>query len=428
MASAILGVVLLAATASAAAPTSHPDDYYFAAGRQWALSGAVASINAPAAWCVSTGAGVLIADIDSGADFSHEDLAGQLVAGAAFLNAPGDASGQMTGTGAAAVADDNGHGTLTTGLLVARTNNRRGIAAVAPDAKALIVKVIGASGRGNATDVAAGMRWAVDHGAKVINASIAATQFDFSNGMSGVSPIADAVDYAAAHGVAVAFAAGNDSAGFNSYQLLEEKPNALVAGALARDGSVPSYSNGGASIYAPGGDAYAGSDPVGRTTHNVVSTYTGNEYATAAGTSVATPMVAGVLALLMARGYSAEAAKQRVLGTSGTGAVPVLNAAAALGTTPSATCGKSVVTASVRAPSLRRTTPELTPATTSPTTSTPLPKPTPTATASIELALPSSTPGPLAADPTRQAPARSALLVLGALAVIGAAASVRRFR
>src|SRR5205823_5315653 len=82
----------------------------------------------------------------------------------------------------------------------------------------------------------------------------------------------------------VAFAAGNDSSGFNSYQLLEDKPNALVVGALTRDGSIPTYSNGGASIYAPGGDAYAGSDPAALLAHNVVSTYTGASYVTAAAT------------------------------------------------------------------------------------------------------------------------------------------------
>jgi serine protease len=415
---AVLGVFLFGAAAYAAEPTSRPNDYYFAIGGQWALTGAPASINAPAAWCESTGAGVLVADIDSGADFSHDDLAGKLVPGAAFVNAPGDTSGQMTGSGVAAVTDDNGHGTLTTGLMVAATNNRRGIAAVAPDARALIVKVIGAS---------AGMRWAVDKGAKVLNVSIAVTQFDFSNGVSGVSPIADAVDYAGAHGAAVAFAAGNDSSGFNSYQLLEQKPTALVVGALARDGSVPSYSNGGASIYAPGGDGYTGSDPVGRITHNVVSTYSGGEYATAAGTSVATPMVAGVVALLMAHRFSAADAKQQILSTARAGAVPSLDAAAAFGRPAAALCGSAATLAPVRAPSIRRAAPEITAAPRSRTTRTPVPTPHQTPAASVELALPSSTPALFSGDRTRQAPARAALLAVGALMVAGAAASARRF-
>ena len=90
------------------------------------------------------------------------------------------------------------------------------------------------------------MRWAVDHGAQVLNVSIVPSQVDLSNGVSGTSPIADAVDYAGQRGVVVAFAAGNDSSGFNSYQLLESKSNALVAAgytveSVRRDGGRTYY-------------------------------------------------------------------------------------------------------------------------------------------------------------------------------------------
>src|ERR1700730_4836635 len=126
-------------------------------GQQWALTGATSSINAPQAWCASTGAGVLVADVDTGADFGHPALAGKLTPGAAFLSGNGSQSGT-------AVQDGYGHGTMTTGIITADTNNGVGIAAVAPNSHALIVKVLDDSGQGYASDVAAGVRYAADQG------------------------------------------------------------------------------------------------------------------------------------------------------------------------------------------------------------------------------------------------------------------------
>src|SRR5437868_6898237 len=142
---AALGAAVVVLAPSALAGISNPNDPYFTARDQWGLAGSPSSINAPPAWCVSTGKGILVADIDSGADFAHPDLAGKLVPGVAFLNG----TGQPSGSGVAAVQDDNGHGSMTTGLIVADTNNRIGIASVAPDAKALIIKVLDSGGNGN---------------------------------------------------------------------------------------------------------------------------------------------------------------------------------------------------------------------------------------------------------------------------------------
>jgi subtilisin family serine protease len=202
------------------------------------------------------------------------------------------------------------------------------------------------------------MRWAVDHGADVLNVSIAPAQVDISEGDTETSPLAAAADYADRHGVAVAMAAGNNSSGFNSFELLKGKSTVLVVGALARDGTVATYSNSGASIYAPGGDGYKGADR-SRLSRNVLSThYKGTDaYGTAAGTSVAAPMVAGVFALLMAKGYSASDAKDRILNGARGGAVLQLDAARALGTSGLVTCGARVAstsTARVAAPSVRR--------------------------------------------------------------------------
>src|ERR1041385_2197729 len=82
----VLAAALLVLAPSAMAGLSNPNDPYFTTNQQWGLTGSPSSVNAPAAWCAETGRGVLIADIDSGADFAHPDLAGKLVAGAAFLN------------------------------------------------------------------------------------------------------------------------------------------------------------------------------------------------------------------------------------------------------------------------------------------------------------------------------------------------------
>jgi subtilisin family serine protease len=327
-------------TPSALAGSSDPNDPYFASGQQWSLNGAAAGIKAPSAWCVTTGAGILVGDVDTGADFGHPDLAGKLTAGAAFLGG----SGRQTGGGRAAVSDDNGHGTMTTGLVVADTDNGIGIAGVAPSAHALIVKVLDRNGSGYDSDVAAGIEWAVDHGARVINLSIGSDvplTGDFGN-------IPSAIDYAYRHGAAVAVAAGNNDLPLTDYQVSQIAREALVVGALGPTGRVAYYStNGvGVNIYAPGGDDAYGSNTKGE----VVSTHTGKTgYAVGEGTSFAAPQAAGVLALLMARGMTNVQARQRVLDTADDrNGVPELDAAAAIGSTR--LCPSSAAQHAVAAP------------------------------------------------------------------------------
>jgi serine protease len=323
---AVVPVILLFSS-PAFASTSYPNDYFFAAGRQWALSGSAASINAPAAWCVSTGAGVTIGHVDTGADFSHPDLHGKLIAGAAFVK--GD--GSMTGQGPGAVQDDNGHGTSTAGILVATTDNREGVAGVAPDARALVVKVLDQGGAGYSSDIAAGVRWAVDHGAQVINISIG-----FDRPLIGQAPdnIPRAVAYAAEHQVAVAVASGGTPLPFTTEQVDQIASQALVVGPLTPDGEVAPYAGDptGVNIYAPGG----GSQQDDGSQHFVVSTHWSEKspggYIFAEGASVASPHVAGVLALLMAKGYTAPQAREQILTTATRlKGIPQLDAARALG-------------------------------------------------------------------------------------------------
>lgn len=374
--------------AASAAPTATPNDPYFAV--QWALHGSPASTRANETWCASTGSGVLVADIDTGVDLTHPDLqGGALVAGAAFTSGTSSPSDpQPDATGEQAVSDDYGHGTMTTGIVVARTGNGVGIAGEAPAARALVIKVFanqGSNGYGAYTsDVDSAIVWAVQHGARVINLSLGPNVPLVSDALGDQTP--QWVRWAAQNGAAVAIAAGNSSIPAADYLSIEN--DGLVVGALAASGGVASYSQRGVgvNIYAPGGDG-PGGDP----RSDVISTFptyalppanqplTANVatgYAAYDGTSFATPYTAGVLALLMADGYSAAQARQRVLDTaSGAGGThPSVSAAAALGgcaagsgAGPVAGSGHSTTfTVASSAPATHAATPSATPAQTRP--------------------------------------------------------------
>src|SRR4051794_19040579 len=167
-----LGAVSLAiglAPALAVAPPATPDDPGFS--KQWGLQ----SIGAPGAWATATGRGTTIAIVDSGVALTHEDLQGGKIVGAvSCLDTNGYAGACRTGG-----QDDDGHGTHVAGIAAATTNNGTGVAGVAPDASLLVVKVLrhgcdalGCTASGTSADVAAGIVYAADHGADVINLSL----------------------------------------------------------------------------------------------------------------------------------------------------------------------------------------------------------------------------------------------------------------
>ncbi|HXA41468.1 MAG TPA: S8 family serine peptidase [Candidatus Solibacter sp.] len=287
--------------------------------KQWGLTGAASSINAPQAWCASLGDGIKVADVDTGAQVDHPDLAGQIIATARFTQ--GD--GQQHGTD---VTDDVGHGTMTAGLIAAKGV---GINGVAPHVKLLIAKALflqNGQGTGNANDVAAAVDWAVASGANVINLSLGSNEIVSQVGQ--LDPLGPAIGRAEQHGVAVAVAAGNNGLPLADYA----NKNELIVGALDRSGNIASYSDFGplVNVYGPGGDASTAqqaADPY----YAVLSDYPGSQYAAGIGTSFAAPHVTGTLALLMAKGMSNSAAQQRVLGTLNSQTSGV-DAAAALGT------------------------------------------------------------------------------------------------
>jgi subtilisin family serine protease len=314
------GVGLLAISAPAGAGGTTPNDPVFEQGLQWGLD----RIGAPAAWARGTGDGVTIAVVDSGVDLQHEDLAGKVVAQVGCLDSGGDPR-RCDGS----AQDDNGHGSHVAGIAAAATDNGRGVAGVAPDADLMAVRVLANScdasscdATGSADDVAAGIRWAADRGADIINLSLGGGALQGALGC----PFCDAVEYAWDRGAISVIAAGNDSVlppGFGD-------EHAIVVTATTRDDERASYSNPSSGVLrearwpisAPGGEGEtAPSDcATGGTPKGILSAYWvaghRNEYACLAGTSMAAPHVAGSLAVLLSLGQSRQQAIDRLLATA----------------------------------------------------------------------------------------------------------------
>jgi len=273
-------------------------------------------LRAPSAWSVSQGKGVVVAVVDTGVDLGHPDLRGRLVKGITFVEcgARGCGNGDWRSGPASRRYEAFGHGTSVAGVIVAGRGNGVGIAGVAPLAKVMPVK-IGDGLRLDPEDVARGIRWAADHGAHVINISLALA----------VESVRSAVRYAASRGVVVVAAAGN-----RTEPLCIEPaalPEALCVTATERNELPAAYSSMGGkenlrSVAAPGGQGLpsqvAGLVPAPDCAERVLSLWprgnTGNGrcpgeggYRLLYGTSLSSPHVAAVAALLRAQGRSAVA-------------------------------------------------------------------------------------------------------------------------
>ena len=300
----VLAAMALATLLGPSAAVAASGDTYFE--EQWNLR----QIGAPAAWTASTGSGVRIGIVDTGVDLAHEDLAGRVVAHTNCVGSS-DHGFQCRGSG----QDDNGHGTHVAGIAAAIMGNGKGIAGVAPDARLVVAKVFSGDGRGDETDVSAGIRWVVDHGAQVVNLSLGDPNFVLTS-VRGTA-LRDAIDYAWDHGAVPVLASGNTNVlGFGSSNYGDL--HAIVVGATDPDGRMAHYSspagNARWAILAPGG---AGDKAGAGAKSDIVSTSweagKSNQYLSRAGTSMAAPHVSGAIALLLAHGYTAAGAVDRLL-------------------------------------------------------------------------------------------------------------------
>ena len=251
--------------------------------------------NAPAAWDVRTDASsVVVAVVDTGVNYNHPDLVNNMwrnpgeipsngidddnnghvddIYGADFINLDGDPN------------DDNSHGSHVAGTIAAEGNNSIGVTGVAWKAKIMAIKSISNSNQGSFSAYIAGISYAIENGAKVINASFGGTGYSFG--------LRNIIEVARENGVIMVCASGNGSSNVDAtpfYPASYLSSNVVAVNALRQAGEIHTSTNFGlkTDLFAPGKD--------------IRSTGLNSSYITKTGTSMAAPHVSGAVALLIAQ-------------------------------------------------------------------------------------------------------------------------------
>ncbi len=277
---------------------SNPNDPLFK--DQWGLF----RIKAPEAWSrASADKKVVIAILDTGIDYRHEDLAGNIwenkkeipenkidddnngfiddVRGWDFVNGDNDPT------------DDNGHGTHLAGVIGATANNRKGIAGLAPNAQIMPIKVLDSKSQGPLETAALGIRYAVDNGARIINIS-------WSSRAGRDKKLDEALEYAYKNDVVIIASAGNNGGNVDEY-LPANNEFAIVVAATGTGDDHSAFSNAGnaVAVAAPG--------------EQIRATVPGNKYESFKGTSLSAAYVSGAAGILLGSDYKLKPDEIRLI-------------------------------------------------------------------------------------------------------------------
>ncbi len=222
-------------------------------------------IRTPGGWSVTKGTEeIVVGVVDTGVTLTHPDLHGHLVEGYNVVD-PSKPPG-----------DDVGHGTHVAGVVSALVDNGQGVAGMTWYNKVMPVKVLDSTGMGSTYSVAEGIIWATDHGAKVINMSL--------GNYASASFLHDAIRYAYERDVVLIAATGNDNTSEPGFPAAYPEVFAVSATNQAQEKATFSNYGDYVDVVAPG--------------ENIASTYTDNQYAALSGTSMASPHVSALAALI----------------------------------------------------------------------------------------------------------------------------------
>ncbi|TFE23072.1 S8 family peptidase [Cohnella luojiensis] len=234
----------------------------------------VEMIQAPKIWDQTKGKSITVAILDTGCDITHPDLKERIVGGRNFTD---DDGGKID-----VFQDYNGHGTHVAGTIAA-TKNNNGVVGVAPEANLLIIKVLDKNGSGQYEWIINGINYAIEQKADIISMSL--------GGPEDRQELHEAIQKAVSHNILVICAAGNQGDGVDStdefdYPGCYNEVISVGAIDLERRSSDFTNSNNEVDLVGPG--------------EKIISTYLNGKYATLSGTSMATPHVAGAMALIKA--------------------------------------------------------------------------------------------------------------------------------